>query len=70
MTVRLPDGRELRRELHAGIGYLSSDDPRAHFGLGEDTTVAEVRVAWPAGGTTVVEGVEANQVLVLDQEDP
>ena len=70
VTVLLEDGRELRRELHAGSSYLSSVDPRAHFGLGEATTVAEVRVAWPAGGETVVEGVDANQVLVLDQEKP
>jgi len=32
--------------------------------------VAEVRVARPQGGATVVDGVEANQVLMLDQEDP
>jgi hypothetical protein len=70
VTVRLADGRELRRELQAGSSYLSSEDPRAHFGLGDETTVAEVRVAWPGGGTTVVEDVAANQTLTVNQGDP
>jgi hypothetical protein len=69
VTVRLADGRELRREVHAGSSYLSSEDPRAHFGLAAETTVAEVRVAWPDGGSTVVPDVAANQVLTVDQED-
>jgi hypothetical protein len=69
VTVRLADGRELRREMHVGSSYLSSEDPRAHFGLGSETTVAEVRVAWPGAGQTIMEDVAANQVLTIDQED-
>ena len=34
ITAVLPGGRRLVRELHAGSSYLSSEDPRAHFGLG------------------------------------
>ena len=34
VTVELSDGRRLVRELQAGGSYLSSEDPRAHFGLG------------------------------------
>jgi hypothetical protein len=68
VTVVLEDGRALRRELHAGSSYLSSEDPRAHFGLGAQRTVAEVRVDWPGGGSTVVEDVAANQVLRIGEE--
>src|SRR4029453_18135583 len=32
-TVVLPNGRKLVQELHAGSSYLSSEDPRFHFGL-------------------------------------
>ena len=35
MTVALPDGRRLVREARAGGSYLSSEDPRLHFGLGD-----------------------------------
>ena len=33
---RAADGRKLRREVVAGSSYLSSEDPRVHFGLGRD----------------------------------
>jgi len=65
VTVRLAGGRVLRRELRAGSSYLSSEDPRAHFGLGPAARVAEVRVRWPDGRSTVVEDVEVNQILTV-----
>jgi hypothetical protein len=63
VTVALPDGRRLRRELQAGSSYLSSEDPRAHFGLGSATTVEEVLVRWPGGETSRVTDVAANELL-------
>jgi hypothetical protein len=33
--------------INPGQSYLSSGDPRAHFGLGPADTVDEVRVDWP-----------------------
>ncbi|HEY8059308.1 MAG TPA: CRTAC1 family protein, partial [Acidimicrobiales bacterium] len=68
VSVRLADGRRFRRELHVGSSYLSSEDPRAHFGLGPATAVAEVRVRWPDGGSTVVEDVAVDQILTLGEE--
>ena len=66
VTVTLFDGRKLRRELQAGSSYLSSEDPRLHFGLGNAGSVPEVRVRWPGGEETVLENVEANQVLEVE----
>ena len=40
MTAVLPNGRRLVQELKAGSSYLSSEDPRAHFGLGREKTSA------------------------------
>ena len=51
----LPDGRKLRREVHAGSSYLSSEDPRIHFGLGGAAKVRELVVRWPGGGETRAE---------------
>jgi ASPIC and UnbV/FG-GAP-like repeat len=62
----LPDGRKLRRELAAGSSYLSSEDPRLHFGLGGATSVRELRVRWPGGEETVLEDVEVNQLVEVD----
>ena len=69
VTVRLADGRRLEREAHAGSSYLSSEDPRLHFGLGDDEAVDEVRVVWPDGTTTLKRSVRANQVLTVDEEE-
>jgi ASPIC/UnbV protein/VCBS repeat protein len=66
VTAELADGRELRRELHAGSSYLSSEDPRLHFGLGDTTGVRELRVRWPDGEETRLRDVEPNQILEVD----
>src|SRR5204862_504989 len=41
VTAVLPDGRRIYREVQAGSSYLSSEDPRLHFGLGDATKVSE-----------------------------
>jgi hypothetical protein len=62
----LPDGRRLRRQAQAGGSYLSSEDPRLHFGLGGARRVRELVVRWPGGEETRVADVEANRIVVLE----
>ncbi|MBK9178634.1 MAG: CRTAC1 family protein [Acidimicrobiales bacterium] len=68
VTVVLPDGTELVREIRAGGSFLSSEDPRAHVGLGTATQVDEVRVRWPDGETTTVADVEADRILSVGRD--
>jgi hypothetical protein len=63
VTVVLPGGPTLRREAHAGSSYLSSEDPRIHFGLGGATRVRSLVVRWPEGGQTRLSDVAANQLV-------
>ncbi len=63
VTAVLPDGRRLVDELHAGSSYLSSEDPRAHFGLGKAKRVDELIVRYPGGHETHMIDVAANQVV-------
>jgi hypothetical protein len=65
VTAVLPSGRRLVEEIHAGSSYLSSEDPRAHFGLGKATRVDELTVRYPDGRRTKLSGIPANQVLTL-----
>jgi hypothetical protein len=44
------------RELKASGGYLSFDEPVAHFGLGEYSSVDRLEVHWSTGGKTVFHG--------------
>lgn len=42
-------GRRLERHVQPGAGYLSSHDPRAHFGLADADTFERLDVVWPDG---------------------
>ena len=44
-------------------GYLSSNDPVVHFGLGKTTELDSVFIKWNDGKESVVTGVKANQLL-------
>ncbi len=65
VTAVLPGGRRLVREVQAGSSYLSSEDPRVHFGLGAATSVRRVVVRFPFGGTRVLRNVRADRVVVV-----
>ncbi len=45
--------------------YLSSNDKRVHFGLGQDKTARLVEITWPSGITQKLERVNADQVLTV-----
>ena len=59
----LPDGRTLVREVRAGGSYLSSEDPRIHFGLGAATEVRALVIRYPDGARIRLADVEADQVV-------
>ena len=63
VTVTLPDGRRLVREVHAGSSYLSSEDPRVHFGLGSAKRVRELRVHFPRGREVVRTNVATDRIV-------
>jgi hypothetical protein len=63
VTVTLPDGRRLVQEVHAGSSYLSSEDPRLHFGLGPATRVSKLTVSYPNGKVTRMAGVPADRIV-------
>jgi hypothetical protein len=53
------------REVRAGSSYLSSEDPRVHFGLGPETAVKALTVRLPDGRTIRRSNVAANQVVAI-----
>jgi hypothetical protein len=65
VTATLPDGRALVREVHAGSSYLSSEDPRVHFGLGNTKRVSKLEVVLPDGRVLRRANVAANRIVDL-----
>ena len=70
VTATLADGRTLSRTVQAGSSYLSSEDPRVHFGLGAATTVARLVVRYPWGGESRLSGVAADRVVTVPVPAP
>lgn len=50
-------------------GYLSTMDPREHFGLGRATRVDTLQVHWPDGRVQVLTGLPVDREVVVRQSD-
>jgi hypothetical protein len=65
VTATLPDGRKLVQELHDGSSYLSSADPRAHFGLGSATKVTKLTIRWPGGRVSHLANLAGDRIITV-----
>jgi enediyne biosynthesis protein E4 len=55
------------QERVAGSGYLSQNDARLHFGLGNATTVDKISVKWPSGREQTLEQQPVDRVLTIEE---
>ncbi len=56
-----------RREIMCGGSYLAGVAAEAHFGLGAATTIDELTVTWPDGGSSIWTNVPADQWITLSR---
>ena len=71
VELRYGNGQQQVYEHSPYRGYLSTVEPVAHFGLGSESVVREVRIIWPGlNGAPqhqqVLRNVKTNQVLTVD----
>jgi hypothetical protein len=52
------------QEVLSQASYLSSNDPRLHFGLGAATTT-DIEIRWPLGLTESFRAIAANQLVTI-----
>ncbi len=52
-------------EIHSGRSYQSDFGKRLQFGLGQHTTIDEIRVNWIGGGTEVVRDVSVDRLITI-----
>ncbi len=64
VTVYLPTSSQ-SQGTRAGSSYLSSEDPRLHFGLGAARKVDELEVRLPGGKTIRLENVRADRIVTV-----
>ncbi len=58
-------GRRASRWYNPGSSYLSSNDPRAHFGLGKAGRIDALEVLWPDGTVEIFPGQEVDRVIAV-----
>ena len=54
-------GRRWSRQINPAYSYLCSNDPRAHFGLGDVDQIESIEITWPDGS------VESMNVMGVDR---
>jgi hypothetical protein len=52
-------------QVRSGSSYLSQNDLRLHFGLGENAVMDKVEVSWPSGAKQVLRNVEAGFIYTI-----
>ena len=57
-------GKTQAQAVMSQASYMSSNDPRLHFGLGSETT-ADIEVVWPTGAVEKYPGQAANHLITI-----
>ena len=69
VRLALPSGRTLHEHVTTANGIYSASDKRVHFGLGTETAVVSIEIAWPSGIVQRIEKPAVNQVLHVTEPD-
>jgi len=54
------NGLTQMREVRSGASYLSQNDLRVHFGLGDEPIISAVEILWPSGQKETLKNVAAD----------
>jgi enediyne biosynthesis protein E4 len=54
-------------EVRAGGSYLSSNDPRLHFGLASESQMNEVAIRWPDGEKEILKNIPADFIYTVSE---
>ncbi len=63
----ITDGQHQYLQATPQSGYLSQNDPRPHFGLGQHTVVDTLILHWPSGTVQTLQHVQADQILTVTE---
>ncbi len=66
VTLETEKGRQVR-EVKAGDSYLSSSDPRVHFGLGTAASIVRVVIRWPSGIVQEVRDAKPGRYQTIEE---
>ena len=55
------------KQSQGGMGYMSANDPRIHFGLGQRKKIESLVVTWPSGTVEKLADVPINQIIAVKE---
>ena len=67
VSIGLGD-RQQHAEVRSGTSYLSHNDMRLHFGVGQAEQVDWLRVDWPSGRKQEMRNLAVNQEIIVREE--
>jgi len=67
IKVTTESGRTLYNHVTTSVGFMSSSDRRVHFGLGKESRVREVEIAWPSGTMQRLDSLHADSVVHIEE---
>ena len=64
VTLTTAAGKQIR-QLSPQTGFLSSNEPLLHFGLGDQEQIEKITVSWPSGVVQQIEQIAANNLVTI-----
>jgi hypothetical protein len=55
------------RQAQGGMSYMSAQDPRIHFGLGQRKTIESLEITWPSGIVDKLTNLPINQIITVKE---
>ena len=62
-------GRVLYNHVAVSVGFMSSSDPRVHFGLRAETQINSLEIQWPSGLRQTLKNPAPDQFLTVDEPE-
>ncbi len=69
LRIYYDNGKQQFYEHQPARGYLSTDDARAHFGMGNTVTIDSLLVLWPDGKSQVVRDIATDQLITVSYKN-
>jgi hypothetical protein len=59
------NGMRQRQDLISGGSYVSTNDPRPHFGLGDATDAGTAEIHWPSGAKETIKLSAVDRIYTI-----
>jgi hypothetical protein len=60
-------GRTIYNHVTTSVGFMSSSDRRAHFGLGSETKLDHVEIHWPSGIVQRIDQPSVDRIMKIEE---